>query len=119
MLRCEDCGGFCSPYSVVADCHDRLLVADSHNHRIKILSLKGELLKTFGSRGTLEGQFNFPYCLALNRRGNLVIVSDGQNNRKQIVTTSGKLVRTFGGFGEDVGRLNRPHGAAVDANDLI
>ncbi|KAJ7358673.1 hypothetical protein OS493_022106 [Desmophyllum pertusum] len=119
ILRSEDCGGFAHPYSVIADSHDHLLVADSHNHRIKILSLKGEVLKSFGSQGIIEGQFNFPYCLALSRRGNLIVVSDSQNHRVQIVTPSGKLVKSFGGFGEEVGRFKNPLGVAVDSDDII
>lgn len=119
ILRSEDCGGFSHPYSVIVDAHDHVLVADSHNHRIKILSVKGEILKTIGSQGRLEGQFNFPYCLALSRRGNLIVVSDGQNHRVQIVTPSGKLARSFGGFGDEVGKLNHPHGVAIDLKDCI
>lgn len=119
ILRSEDCGGFSHPYSVIADSHDHLLVADSHNHRIKILSLEGEVLKSFGSQGIIEGQFNFPYCLALNRRGNLIVVSDSQNHRVQIVTPSGRLVKSFGGFGDEVGRLKNPLGVAVDLDDVI
>lgn len=119
ILPSEDCGGFSHPYSVLADAHDHVVVADSHNHRIKILSLKGEVLKTFGSQGTVEGQFNFPYCLALSRKGNLIVVSDGQNHRVQVVTPSGKLARSFGGFGDEVGRLNHPHGVAIDNSDRI
>ena len=119
ILRSEDCGGFSHPYSVIVDSHDHVLVADSHNHRIKILSLKGDILKTFGSQGTIEGQFNFPYCLALSRRGNLIVVSDGQNHRIQIVTPSGKLAKNFGGFGDQIGKLNHPHGIAIDLDDRI
>lgn len=119
ILRSEDCGGFSHPYSVIADSHDHLLVADSHNHRIKILSLKGEVLKSFGSQGIVEGQFNFPYCLALNRRGNLIVVSDSQNHRVQIVTPSGRLVKSFGGFGDEVGKLKHPLGVAIDSDDVI
>ena len=119
ILRSEECGGFSHPYSVIVDSHDHVLVADSHNHRIKILSLDGVILKTFGSQGTIEGQFNFPYCLALSRRGNLIVVSDGQNHRVQIVTPSGKLAKIFGGFGDEVGKLNHPHGIAIDLDDRI
>ena len=107
ILKSEDCGGFSHPYSVIADSHDHLLVADSHNHRVKILSSNGEVLKSFGSQGMIEGQFNFPYCLALNRRGNLIIVSDSQNHRVQIVTPSGRLVKCFGGFGDEIGKLKK------------
>ena len=119
ILRSEDCGGFSHPYSVIVDSHDHVLVADSQNHRIKILSLKGDILKTFGSQGTIEGKFNFPYCLALSRRGNLIVVSDSQNHRLQIVTPSGKLAKSFGGLGDQIGRLNHPHGIAIDADDRI
>lgn len=119
ILKSEDCGGFSHPYSVIADSHDHLLVADSHNHRIKILSLKGEVLKSFGSQGIIEGQFNFPYCLALNRRGNLIVVSDSQNHRVQIVTPSGRLVKYIGGFGDEVGRLKNPLGVAIDSDEVI
>ncbi|XP_068736324.1 E3 ubiquitin-protein ligase TRIM71-like isoform X1 [Montipora capricornis] len=119
ILPSEDCGGFSHPYSVIVDAHDHVLIADSHNHRVKILSLNGEVLKTFGSQGTVEGQFNFPYCLALSRKGNLIVVTDGQNHRVQVVTPSGKLARSFGGFGDKVGKLNHPHGVAIDNSDRI
>lgn len=119
ILKSEDCGGFSHPYSVIADSHDHLLVADSHNHRVKILSLNGEVLKSFGSQGMIEGQFNFPYCLALNRRGNLIIVSDSQNHRVQIVTPSGRLVKCFGGFGDEIGKFKNPLGVAIDSDDVI
>lgn len=119
VLRGKECGGLSNPYSVIIDTYEHMIVADSHNHRIKILSLKGDELKTIGSQGSKLGQFNFPYCLALNNRGNCIIVSDGQNHRVQIFTTSGKLVKSFGGFGADDGKLNHPHGVVVDFDNRI
>ena len=119
VLRGEECGGLSHPYSVLVDSHEHMIVADSHNHRIKILSLKGDELKTIGSQGKERAQFNFPYCLALSNRGNFVIVSDGQNHRVQIVTKSGRIVKSFGEFGAGDGQLNHPHGVAVDSENRI
>ncbi len=42
----------------------------------------GTYLGQFGSRGTLEGQFRYPFGLAFEPNGNLLVV-DSQDNRIQ------------------------------------
>ena len=59
-----------------------ILVCDSHNHRIQILDPNGKWIKSFGSRGSGQNQFRYPYgiCSTDDR----VLVSDHGNKRIQV-----------------------------------
>jgi DNA-binding beta-propeller fold protein YncE len=58
-----------------------IIVADSGNHRICVLSPDGDtLIKTWGSEGTAAGQFEFPHALAVS--GSYLYVMD--NTRVQV-----------------------------------
>lgn len=58
--------GFINPVGVAVDPRrERLFVADSKAHHVKVFDLKGNLLETLGERGIEEGQFNFPTYVML------------------------------------------------------
>jgi hypothetical protein len=57
--------------------------SDSKNHRIEVFSLKGQPLRTIGTRGHEPGTFNFPANLAVSGSGELYVV-DMLNFRIQI-----------------------------------
>ncbi|KAK3732622.1 hypothetical protein QZH41_008260, partial [Actinostola sp. cb2023] len=120
ILSGEKCGGFSSPHCVLVDNLDNIVIADSHSHKIKTVDSTGTLKRSIGSQGTREGQFNFPYCIALNPSNNLLVISDSHNNRIQVVdNVSGRFRKSFGTYGTDEGMLNHPHGITVDSNDSI
>ena len=50
-----------------------LLFADTYNHRIQVFDNDGSFLRSFGSQGSSEGQFNHPFGAAVDRDGNLVV----------------------------------------------
>ncbi|XP_067005421.2 tripartite motif-containing protein 3 isoform X2 [Anabrus simplex] len=94
--------------------HDRLVVADFGNKRIKVYSLKGEKLHEFGSLGGSRGQFRSPECIALDPSG-FILVGDSGNARVQIFRPNGNLVRTFGGRGTGPGKFAWVSGIHVTA----
>lgn len=120
IITGENCGGLSSPHSVMVDWNNNIVIADSHNHTIKTLDSEGHLKRTIGSQGVRDGQFNFPYCIALNHTFNLLAISDSHNNRIQVIdNTSGQIRKSFGVYGTGDGMLNHPHGIAFDSNDSI
>ncbi|XP_070556894.1 tripartite motif-containing protein 2-like [Ptychodera flava] len=56
--------------------------------------IKG-LVKTLGKQGNNEGEFNQPYSLVINKKGDLV-VTDFMNNRIQVIDIDGNLKKAFG-----------------------
>ncbi len=47
----------------------------SQNHRVEVFSLRGEHLRTLGTRGNAPGQFNFPTNVAVGPDGRLFVVA--------------------------------------------
>lgn len=96
----------------------RLYVADSHLHEILSYSTSGQFLARWGSRGSGNGEFNFPTNLALDAAGNLYVVDTG-NFRVQILDPDGKFVSSFGRAGDGFGSFHRPKGIAVDSKGHV
>lgn len=92
----------------------RLLVADTHYHRVLIYSPDGRLLGTFGEYGTGPGQFVYPTSVAPDGRGFLYVAEYGGNDRIQRFTTEGRYVSEFGGPGSEPGRFSRPQTVLID-----
>ncbi len=75
MFRVSD-GGFVKhigacvvadgPKDVLFAPNGELLVADYNNHRVCVFSADGDtLLRTWGTRGSADGQFEYPTALSL------------------------------------------------------
>lgn len=97
----------------------KLYVADSKGQEIVIFDLKTtERLSSFGSRGTGEGEFNFPTSIAFGPEGNLYVV-DQLNARIQIFAPDGEFLDMFGHRGRGTGSFTRPKDVAVDEVGFI
>ncbi len=70
----------------------------SQNHRVEVFSLKGEHLRTLGTRGGAPGQFNFPTNVTVAPDGRLFVV-DMLNFRVQVFDAEGGLLGMFGSIG--------------------
>ena len=72
-----------APFDVKVDLYNTIYVCDTKNHQVCIFDSSGQLLQSFGTRGTQPGQFESPYGLTVDING-LIYVSDFRNNRIQI-----------------------------------
>jgi uncharacterized protein (TIGR03437 family) len=119
-----------APRSVLMDPSGNLYIADTDNHRIrmvsngKIYTVAGNGQPGFAGDGDLavNAQLNRPIGLALDRAGNLYI-ADSQNFRIRRIAPSGVITTIAGsgraGYSGDGGpaaaaMLNFPSGVAVD-----
>lgn len=93
---------------------NRLCVADSDCHCVFQFDLKGNLLSQFGSRGSGQGQFNYPTHIATDSVNN-IYVTDSMNSRVQVFDNEGKFVSQIGSSGDKPGHFSRPKGVAVDS----
>ncbi len=92
---------------------DRLFAADTLGHRISVFDSTGKLLFDFGSRGTGEGEFNFPSHIFL--AGGQLLVNDNMNFRIQSFDIEGRFISLFGIHGDGSGYLSQPKGIAADS----
>lgn len=103
-------GGLARPTGIA--CVDRrLFVLETGEHRIVEL-VGGSVVSRFGTRGRLDGEFNYPTLIA-GREGEL-FVGDAMNFRVQRSTIDGTHISTFGEIGDTPGSMPRMKGLAVD-----
>ena len=95
---------------------DELIYADRRWHRICFLELpSGKEKRCMGKRGEMEGQFEYPFQLSLDRDGYLNVV-DVLNARVQIFDRSGKYYSQTGRL--SMHRMYRPNGNVFDVLDF-
>jgi len=97
----------------------RVVVADTHEHRIAIFSPDGELLETHGRMGREPGEFIYPTDVAAGPDGRWFVSEYGGNDRVQIFDADWNPVGVIGFAGEtdrdDRPALSRPQSIAWDA----
>ncbi|MBI1784045.1 hypothetical protein HYR69_02785 [Candidatus Sumerlaeota bacterium] len=77
-------GHFQRPLALIYLPPEKLIIADSCNHRLATFTTDGKFVGTWGEVGKSPGQFNYPYDLTLGRDG-LIYVAEFGNNRIQVL----------------------------------
>ena len=86
---------------------DEILVADERNHRIQQLNVQtGNFVKSFGKKGSGDGEFKNPASVCITSDGRFIVVVDFYNSRIQVFTMDGEPVFKFGDSGPE--RLDHP-----------
>ena len=122
---------FHTPTGVAAFTNRNIVVADSQNHRIRLVTATGAVSTLAGSGipGWTDGslttaQFNWPQGLSVFLDGRIVVADTG-NNRIRIVTLDGIVTTLAGkilGFADGAGAcasFNTPRGVAILLNGSI
>lgn len=104
------------------DRDSRLLVADTHYHRMTIFDLTGTLLleqRIGGEAGFEPGQFAFVTDATRDSRGNFYIGEYGDSDRIQKFDPDGRFLTQWGGTGSEPGRFLRPQSLLMSGEDLL
>jgi tripartite motif-containing protein 2/3/tripartite motif-containing protein 71 len=83
--------GVKDPWGVAICSKGNIIVAEYEGYCISIFNPKGEIIKSFGTQGSGNGQFNRPEGVAVDDSDN-ILVSDYRNNRIQKFTSCGKFI---------------------------
>ena len=90
-----------------------LVICDSENHRIQIVSRINKFVRSFGEKGSDPGQFNEPYDVAVHGYHS-IIVTDRLNHRVQGFTMDGQFILTL-----NIADNQFPRGVYVTADQSI
>ena len=84
----------------------------------KCLPADGDFIKTCGTGGEAQGQFNKPHSMTFDSQGN-VYVTDMNNYRIQKFDSEGKFITMWGSEGEADGQFLHPHGIGIDSQNNL
>ena len=89
-----------------------IVIAEWGTHCITIFNNEGKKVRSFGTKGTKEGQFTHPRGVAITNDGHILVTDD---HRLQKLTTDGVCVKSVGSSKSGSGRLqfNTPVGIKV------
>jgi DNA-binding beta-propeller fold protein YncE len=108
---------FDSPTGVAVASNGDIYISEGHgetranNSRIMVFTRDGKFIKTFGTRGTGDGQLRSPHALAFDSHDHLYVADRG-NSRVVIFDKDGTFLAAWKQFG-------RPSGLAIDNNDML
>jgi iron(III) transport system ATP-binding protein len=100
------------PEGIVILKDGRIVVCDTHYHRIVFFDQEGRMLQTFGRLGKGPGEFIYPVGVTKDAAENLYICEYGGHDRVQKFTREGAFLLEFGSFGTASGQFQRPSGLA-------
>ena len=95
-----------------------IVVADSSNHRLQVLTEEGAFVAAVGSRGSQPLQFHYPHDVAVDHNGRL-FVTELWNHRVQVLNPDMSFSHCFGNQGDKPGQLYGPRGIAIDQDGMV
>ena len=110
------------PCGLGLDENKKLLVGDTHYHRVLFYSADGNLDETCtigGTNGKGPGQFGFVTDVAQDSSGNFYVGDYGEYDRIQKFSREGEFLLDWGGHGDEPGKFLRPQGILIDSNDFV
>jgi DNA-binding beta-propeller fold protein YncE len=95
---------------------NRVYVADAGNSRIQVFDAEGVFMKTWGSVGAGDGEFNNPTDVSVDSARGRVYVADPYNdNRVQMFATDGVFIKKWQNSGVGNGQFNGPFAVHADS----
>jgi hypothetical protein len=119
-------GQFKESGGITVDANGYIYVVDSGDNCVQAFNAAGvpvtiptakagKPANSFGTAGTLTGQFSYPTAIAYEKVSNLLVVADTVNGRVQAFKTDGTFVRSIGSTpGSGPLKFVNPRGIAFD-----
>ncbi|MDF3042675.1 MAG: cell surface protein [Thermomicrobiales bacterium] len=112
-------GGTYLPAGVAVDGDGNVWVADYLGSRILSFSPSGDVLTSWGTRGSRDGQISSPNDVAVDAMGRVFVADDG-NNRVQVFTRDGQFLASAEGVANGLpSRFSDAVGVAVSNDGIV
>lgn len=108
---------FSSTNYITFDSKNNFYVVSDDNKVLQFSEI-GTFIKSFGTAGEKDGQFNKPSAIATDSRGNLY-VTDTNNHRVQKFDSSGNFLVSWGSLGTGPVQFKEPVGITVDSKNSV
>ena len=108
--------GMTNPFGVTINKNAEVIITEYEPHRVSVFTPTGKKLRSFGSRGSSQGQFESPSGVAVDGDGN-IFVADLDNHRIQKFTAEGKFLAAVGTKGSGRLRFDSPHDIAFNTSN--
>ena len=104
--------GLHKPMGIAVHDNGDIVVTEWGTHCVTIVNKEGKKVRSFGTRGTNEGQFTYPYGVAISNDGHVLVTDE---HRLQKMKFDGVCVQTVGSSKSGSGKLqfNCPRGIAI------
>ena len=109
--------GLNRPWGMAVSNNGEVVVSDNLNHNISVYSREGKHIRSFGSKGSKEGQFQYPRGVAITSDNQHILIADKKNYRIQMFTKEGMFVKSVGREGKQQLQFDSPSGIAVHPSD--
>ena len=102
------------PCGVAVNRRGEVLVTEESGQCVSVFSPSGEMIRSFGSKGSAHGQFLWPRGVTVDGEGNILVV-DCCNHRIQKLTAEGHFLTAVGTKGNGPLQFNFPYFIALNA----
>ena len=103
------------PYGIAFNSRGEMIVSEWGGHQIAIFDIRGQRIRTFGSRGYSPEQMEYPRGIAIDDMDNIYVTS---YHKLQKFTSSGELIKCVGQRGSKEGEFEEPRGLALHNNQV-
>jgi serine/threonine protein kinase len=117
-ITIEDGGGLQLPSGMTTDRLNQLYCTDYGACRLNIFSKTGNLVRAFGKRGTLKGEFNVPRSVAVDNNDKIYVL-DSLNHRVQVFSPRGEFITEIGERGGKPGQFLGPSDLSIDPSNAL
>ena len=112
--------GLSRPQSLVWDeTAGELFIADAVHHRIVVVDAAGNMLRSLAGPGLEPGRLGYPYDIALESDGTLLVVEYGNNRIQRLDARTGESRGIWGGTGTSPGKLRYPWGLDAGERTMV
>ena len=109
-------GGVRKPMGVAINQRGEVVVTEFGIHCVSVFSPSGEKLRSFGTHGSGQGQFDLPCRIAVDGEGN-ILVADYRNHRIQKFTAEGQFLAAVGTYGNGHLKFSYPTDIAFNTSN--
>ena len=107
--------GLNQPYGIAFNSRGEMIISECNGHQISIFDIRGQKIRTFGSRGDSPEQMKEPAGIAIDNADNIYVSSE---DKLQKFTSSGELIKYVGQWGSKEGEFNDPRGVTLYDNQV-